>query len=50
MSRRSGIAPELISTDERMTVGSDGTAVDLRAEGLGSVVKEMVTPRREMAA
>jgi hypothetical protein len=25
-------------------------AVDLRTEGLGSVVREMVTPRREMAA
>jgi site-specific DNA recombinase len=35
---------------ERVTVGSDGMAVDLRTEGLGSVVREMVTPRREMAA
>jgi len=35
---------------ERVTVGSDGMAVDLRTEGLGSVVRAMVTPRREMAA
>jgi len=35
---------------ERVTVSSDGMAVDLRTEGLGSVVREMVTPRREMAA
>ncbi|MFN9252260.1 MAG: hypothetical protein ACK58O_14610 [Brevundimonas sp.] len=35
---------------ERVTVGSDGMAVDLRTEGLGSVVREMVKPRQEMAA
>jgi len=35
---------------ERVTINSDGMAVDLRTEGLGSVVREMVTPRREMAA
>jgi hypothetical protein len=35
---------------ERVTVSGDGMAVDLRTEGLGSVVREMVTPRREMAA
>ncbi len=35
---------------ERVTVSADGMAVDLRTEGLGSVIREMVTPRREMAA
>ena len=35
---------------ERVTVSAEGMAVDLRTEGLGSVVREMVTPRREMAA
>ncbi|UNK78086.1 recombinase family protein [Sphingopyxis granuli] len=34
----------------RVTVSSDGMAVDLRTEGLGSVIREMVTPKQEMAA
>lgn len=29
---------------ERITVSADGLAVDLRTEGLGSVIREMVTP------
>ncbi|MBS3961133.1 MAG: recombinase family protein [Sandarakinorhabdus sp.] len=35
---------------ERVTVSSDGLAVDLRTEGLGSVIREMLTPKQEMAA
>ena len=35
---------------ERVTVSSDGMAVDLRTEGLGSLIREMVTPKQEMAA
>ena len=35
---------------ERVTVSSEGMAVDLRTEGLGSVIREMVTPKQEMAA
>lgn len=35
---------------ERVTVSSDGMVVDLRTEGLGSVIREMVTPKQEMAA
>jgi DNA invertase Pin-like site-specific DNA recombinase len=35
---------------ERVTVSAEGMAVDLRTEGLGSVIREMVTPRRELAA
>jgi site-specific DNA recombinase len=35
---------------ERVTVSSDGMAVDLRTEGLGSVIREMVTPKQELAA
>ena len=35
---------------ERVTVGSNGMAVDLRTEGLGSMVREMVKPRQDMAA
>jgi len=35
---------------ERVTVSSDGMAVDLRTEGLGSVIREMLTPKQEMAA
>jgi len=35
---------------ERVTVSSDGMAVDLLTEGLGSVIREMVTPKQEMAA
>jgi len=35
---------------ERVTVSHDGMAVDLRTEGLGSVIREMVTPKQELAA
>ena len=35
---------------ERVTVSADGLAVDLRIEGLGSVIREMVIPKQEMAA
>ncbi|MFA7387582.1 MAG: recombinase family protein, partial [Thiohalobacteraceae bacterium] len=35
---------------ERVTVSSDGLAVDLRTEGLGSVIREMVAPKQELAA
>ncbi|MGE4303679.1 MAG: recombinase family protein [Novosphingobium sp.] len=35
---------------ERVTVSADGLAVDLRTEGLGSVIREMVTPKQELAA
>lgn len=35
---------------ERVTVSADGLAVDLRTEGLGSVIREMVTPERRQAA
>mgnify|MGYP001236403516 CR=1 FL=1 len=35
---------------ERVTVSSDGLAVDLRTEGLGSVIREMITPKQEMAS
>ena len=35
---------------ERVTVSADGLAVDLRTEGLGSLIREMVTPKQEMAA
>jgi len=35
---------------ERVTVSSDGLAVDLRTEGLGSIIREMVTPKQELAA
>ncbi len=35
---------------ERVTVSADGMAVDLRTEGLGSVIREMVTPKLELAA
>ena len=35
---------------ERVTVSADGLAVDLRTEGLGSIVREMVTPKQELAA
>jgi len=35
---------------ERVTVSSEGLAVDLRTEGLGSVIREMVTPKQELAA
>ena len=35
---------------ERVTVSAEGLAVDLRTEGLGSVIREMVTPERRQAA
>ena len=35
---------------ERVTVRAEGLAVDLRTEGLGSVIREMVTPKQELAA
>jgi DNA invertase Pin-like site-specific DNA recombinase len=35
---------------QRVTVSSDGLAVDLRTEGLGSVIREMVAPERRQAA
>lgn len=35
---------------ERVTVSRDGLAVDLRTEGLGSVIREMVAPKQELAA
>jgi DNA invertase Pin-like site-specific DNA recombinase len=34
---------------ERVTVTADGLAVDLRTEGLGTVMREMLTPTREEA-
>jgi hypothetical protein len=35
---------------ERVTVSSEGMAVDLRTEGLGSIVRQMVTPKQDLAA
>lgn len=35
---------------ERVTVNADGLAVDLRTEGIGSVIREMVAPKQVMAA
>ena len=35
---------------ERVTVSAEGMAADLRTEGLGLVIREMVTPKQEMAA
>ena len=35
---------------DRVTVSQQGLTVDLRTEGLGSVIREMVTPRQEKAA
>jgi site-specific DNA recombinase len=35
---------------ERVTVSSEGLAVDLRTEGLSSVIREMISPKQEMAA
>jgi len=35
---------------ERVTVSADGLTVDLRTEGLGPVIREMVTPERRQAA
>ncbi len=34
---------------ERVTVGEDGIAVDLRQEGLGSVLRDMMSPRQTEA-
>ena len=34
---------------ERVTVGEDGIAVDLRHDGLGSVLRDMMVPRRREA-
>ena len=34
---------------QRVSVSPEGIAVDLRTEGLGSVIREMVTPRTEEA-
>jgi site-specific DNA recombinase len=34
---------------QRVSVSADGIAVDLRTEGLGSVVREMIRPRTEDA-
>jgi hypothetical protein len=34
----------------RVTVSQQGLTVDLRTEGLGSVIREMVTPKQELAA
>ncbi len=35
---------------ERVIVSQQGLTVDLRTEGLGSVIREMVTPKQELAA
>ena len=35
---------------ERVTVGTNGVAVDLRNDGLGSIVRDMITPRNEVHA
>ena len=32
---------------DRVTIGAEGIAVDLRNDGLGSVVRDMITPRKE---
>ena len=32
---------------ERVTIGANGIAVDLRKDGLGSIVRDMITPARE---
>ena len=34
---------------ERVTVGMNGISIDLRKDGLGSVVRDMITPRHEEA-
>jgi hypothetical protein len=34
---------------ERVTVSAEGIAVDLRNDGLGSLVRDMITPRKEEA-
>ena len=35
---------------ERVTVTTEGLVVDLRTEGLGAVVREMITPTHKGAA
>ena len=35
---------------ERVTIGTNGVAVDLRNDGLGSIVRDMITPRNEVHA
>ena len=35
---------------ERVTIGTNGVAVDLRNDGLGSIVRDMITPRNEVNA
>jgi len=35
---------------ERVTVSAEGLTVDLRTEGLGSVIREMITPKQGLAA
>ncbi|GIX19121.1 MAG: hypothetical protein KatS3mg120_0797 [Erythrobacter sp.] len=35
---------------ERVTVGREGIAIDLRSDGLGAVVREMLAAERELAA
>ena len=34
---------------QRVSVSPEGIAVDLRTEGLGSVIREMITPRTQEA-
>jgi hypothetical protein len=34
---------------ERVTVGTGGIAIDLRNDGLGSIIRDMITPRNEEA-
>ena len=35
---------------ERVTIGTNGVAVDLRNDGLGSIIRDMITPRNEVHA
>ena len=35
---------------ERVTVSAEGLSVDLRTDGLGSIIREMVAPKQELAA
>ena len=32
---------------ERVTIGTEGIAVDLRNDGVGAVVRDMITPLKE---
>jgi site-specific DNA recombinase len=34
---------------ERVTVGTNGIAIDLRSDGFGPIVRDMITPRHERA-